>query len=234
MSVFNPDETPAVFFDELVGEGKKFKDQESLAKGKWESDRVIAERENELKELREELAARDKIEDLLSRVKPPESAPSTTPSAEAHQPAKPAVDQDELAEMIRKTLDAEKVNTRVAENVNTVSAKLVELFGDEAKASQVVKERARELGVSVEFLQSTAAQSPKAFFDLVGVKDQATSVGPTKSDVNPQAFGNRTSAAKPGTYAFYEEMRKTNPVQWQKMQPQIHKEALEKGEAFFD
>lgn len=232
MSVFDATNTPSVFLTELVGEGKKFSDPEALAKGKWEADRAIEERNQELAELRAELDARTKIEDLLTKVQP-KIEPEPKPDAEAHQPAKPAATQEDLAELVRKAMNDEKVNTRAAENVNQVSSKLVELFGDEAKANAVVKQRASELGVSVEFLQSTAVQSPKAFFDLLGVDQKQTSAGPTKSDVNQAAFGHNVSV-KPGTYKFYEEMRKTNPGQWQKLQPQIHEEALRMGESFFD
>lgn len=234
MSVFNADDTPAVFLTELVGEGKKFSDPEALAKGKWEADRAIEARNQELAELRAELDARTRIEDLLKNVQPKTEPVVVPPVVEANQPAKPAATQEDLAELVKKAMDDERVNTRAAENVNAVSAKLIEVYGDETKANAVVKQRAAELGVSVEFLQSTAVQSPKAFFDLLGVDQKITSHRPTQGDVNPQAFGQNNGAVKPGTYKFYEQMRKENPVQWQKLQPQIHKEALEKGDSFFD
>ena len=53
------------FVTQLVGEGKKFKDYEALAKGKLEADRHIGEITKTLDELRAELAKQDYAKALL-------------------------------------------------------------------------------------------------------------------------------------------------------------------------
>src|SRR5688500_13285080 len=53
---------------ELVGEGKKFKDHKSLAKGKAESDAFISHLQKELAEMREELNKRITFEDLMTKI----------------------------------------------------------------------------------------------------------------------------------------------------------------------
>lgn len=237
MSVFDAeDNTPANFLEALVGEGKKFSDPESLARGKWEADRTIEARNAELEQLRAKLDAIEIAERLKSTQNTPENKP-VTPRAEENQPAQPsALSQEDMAKLVRDQLKAERQEETVRANVERVARKLVEMYGDEDKANQIVKQKAVEMDVSVEFLQEVAAKSPKAFFSQLGISDSTTPpAGPTKSDVNPSAFSsNNQTAAKPGTYKFYEQIRKENPAQWAKIQPQIHADALRLGEAFFD
>lgn len=234
MSVFNADDTPANFLETLVGEGKKFSDTESLARGKWEADRTIQERNAKLDELQAKL---DELE-IEKRLNASRQTPPITPEprVEDNQPAKPsALSPEDMAKLIRAELQAERQEETVRANVDRVANKLVELYGDEDKANQVVKSKAAELGVSVEFLQEVAAKSPVAFFAQLGITDTPTaSASPTRGDVNPQAFQHNSGAAKPGTYKFYEQMRKDNPKQWASIQPQIHAEALRMGSAFFE
>ena len=232
MSVFNAEDAPSNFLETLVGEGKKFSDPESLARGKWEADRTIEARNAELEQLRAELDEL-KIAERLKSVQP--TAPTTPePRLEDNQPAKPSAPED-LAKLVREQLQAERANETVRANVERVANRLIELYGDEDKANQIVRTKATELGVSVEFLEEVAAKSPKAFFSQLGVDEKTTApAGPTKGDVNTSAFQNNSNTLKPGTYKFYEQMRKDNPTVWAKIQPQIHADALKMGAAFFE
>ena len=91
------------------------------------------------------------------------------------------------------------------------------------------------MGVSVKFLMDSAAQSPAAFFATMELETAPRPATGTRSDVNPAALSAQASGtAKPGTYAFYEEMRKTNPKLYNapKVQLEMHKAAFENPEFF--
>lgn len=234
MSVFEPAPTENPL-ETLVGEGKKYKTVEELAKAYLHADQTIAQRNREHEELRVELAARQSVEELLQKASTPN--PATQPEPEAHQPAKPALTADELAALVRNEISKTSQEAQTASNVNTVASKLIEIYGDEAKANAYVRQRAAELGVSVEFLQDAAAKSPKAFFTVIGLDEKAVNASPTRSDVNPQAFSqSNPGQVKAGTYKFYESLRKSNPSAYfsPKIQNQMHREALEKGSSFFE
>lgn len=236
MDVFNAEERPSNYLEALVGEDKKFKSVDELARGKYEADVYIENLKREQEELRTELAARLKVEELLAQ-RQQSSNPNSDPVVEAHQPATPvgkALSDDELAEKIRAITAAESASARAAANINSVSERLVAEFGTEDRANEVVKQKAAELGVSVEFLQDIAIKSPKAFFSQIGLTTaSATSAVPTKSDV--VSIPGAGNSAKPGTMSFYNEIKKTDPkLYWSpRIQNQLHKEALEKGDAFF-
>lgn len=236
MSVFNDDNNspPEKFLDTLVGEGKKFSDPEALARGKWEADNHIARLQEELAALRNDKTVEEKVAELLGRQNEPNPNPNgnaaPNPPANPQGPAK----EIDLAEEVRKIIAAEDQNKAVKNNVETVAAKLIELYGDEAKANQIVKTRAQELGVSVEFLQSVAAQSPKAFFATTGLNADATpNGGPTHGNVNPAALANSPSIVKPNTYKWYQQLRKDNPKAYAKMSMQMHNDAIKMGSDFY-
>jgi hypothetical protein len=234
MSVFEnqPSENP---LETLVGEGKKYATVDELAKAYLNADTFISRLTTEQEQLRVELAARQSVEELLNK----KNTPAPQPEPEAHQPAKPAaLSADELAELVRTEISKTSQEAQTASNVKAVSDKLVEIYGDVAKANEYVKLRAAELGISVELLQDVAAKSPKAFFTTIGLDEKtAAPARPTHGDVNPQAFSaNSPGQVKAGTYKFYEQLRKSNPSAYfsPKIQNQMHKEALEKGSSFFE
>lgn len=238
MSVFdsNNADTPASYLEELVGEGKKFQDHEALAKGKWEADKFAEQLKTELAELRAEAEVAKRVEEaLLSRQQTHQNSnQDALNGAEANQPAKPAT-QEEIQELVRKTLKAEEQGREVKNNVENVASKLIEIYGDETKANEVVKAKAKELNVPLTFLQGIAAQSPKAFFATTGLDaPAASSAGPTHGDVNSRAFG-AVNATKPNTYKWYQELRKANPAAYRNKdtQMQMHSDAQQMGDAFF-
>ena len=233
-AVFNEQSTPA-YVDQLVGEGKKYNTLEALAKSRIDADNYIEQLKREQAEMREELNKRVSVEDAIQKFQ--RNTPSQPTEVQTTPAVAPALDEKTLVERIRQVSQSMNEEQRYNANVEAAAARLVELYGDQEKANAMVKAKAAELGVSVKFLQDAAAQSPTGFFKLLDVDKQPTATpGPTHSDVNPRAFGAANPGVKPGTYAYYEEIRKSNPKQYftPAIQNQLMKDALERGEAFFN
>jgi len=233
-----------VTVDTLVGEGKKFKTIDDLAKGKAESDRVILAREQELSQLRGELAQRESIEQMLQRNQTPQSAPKTATPELEYQPThvSSGTSDEDLARRIKEVTKELNQADRVQNNLESVASKLTEVFGSEDGANRAVNAKAIELGVSVEFLQSVAAQSPKAFFAQIGLDSIPTtpqSTPRTGGNVNPEVLGHNHQGPKPGTYGFYQHILKTQGTAAYfdpKIQNQLMKDAFaaaEKGTDFY-
>lgn len=240
MAIFDQTNSADVSLETLVGEGKKYKTNDDLAKAYDHADRAIKEREQENQELRDELAKRRTAEELVeqfnaNRREPPSSERDGTPNSPA---PKVEVSDDDLVRRIREVQQQDNTQQTRERNLLEVAERLTTEFGDEDKANEVLKRKAVELGVSVKFLQDSAAQSPKAFYATLGLNVTATSPAqPAKGDVNTQAFErNSQSSAKPGTYQFYEALRKSDPVRWRSsaVQAQIHKDAQASPDTFFN
>lgn len=224
-NVFTEQTPQATALDSLVGEGKKYASVEDLAKSVGYSQKHIEQLEAETATYRSTL--QDNIELQRQRIE------QNRPSAQTEQ----RTDEVDLETRIRDTIAQTERDNKLAKNVNDVSEKLVSLYGSPQKANEVVKQKADELGVSIQFLMDSAAQSPKAFYAQIGLNDSTRPAPALHGNVNPQALSNLNPSgnAQPGTYAYYESLRKSNPKLYNspKTQLQMHKDAMERGEAFF-
>lgn len=214
----------------LVGETGKYKTPEELAKGYQNLNEFTENLKRETAELREELGKRLSVAEQVQALatqrteQPPaqSQAPATTET-----PAKPFTDED-LGSRIREILKTDNAQQTAQRNADEVTNRLIASLGDQTKANDFVNTKARELGVSVKFLLEAAQASPTGFFKLVDIDAPAVSNAvASRSDVNPEALTNKPGQVKIGTYAFYENMRKTDPkTYWQpRTQNQMHKEA---------
>jgi hypothetical protein len=231
-TIFDAPEPTA--FEEIVGEGKKFKSPEALAEAKLEADRTIAARNEELERHREEIRRQAAEIELLKR--PREPLAQEPPKAAD----RPVVDEPniDLASRIREELRQAQEEDVQAQNIRSVANRLTEVYGSPDKAREVVVAKAEELGLSVEFLQSVASKSPKAFFAQLGLTDAPSqNQNSSRSDVNTAALANTSSSApKQGSYASYETMRKENPKRYfsAEIQNQMFVDAKRLGDAFFN
>lgn len=233
-AVFNSsNDAPAASpLETLVGEGKKYATVEDLAKAYVHADAFIKSTTRELQEVKEELNVRLDTEQVLARARQNQSnvEPQPSPQTPVKEATTPLSDED-LAARIREVTQAERLRETAAQNVTTVATKLIEQFGDEAKANEFVRNKAAELGVGVEFLQDVAARSPKAFFSSIGLENappKTPPTSPTRGDVNTEAFRNNGTQVKQGTYAYYENLRKSDPKTYfsRDVQLQMHKDAM--------
>lgn len=214
--------------DNLVGPGKKFASVDELAKSYEHGQNHIATLEAEHAEWRAGIQAN--IENQRQQSQTP------SPSPVGNEPAQ-RENEVNLDDRIREAIAQTERDRKLSTNIDEVSKRLVEVYGDAQKANEAVRNRATELGVSIEFLMDAAAQSPKAFYAQIGLNDTPRQVPAPRSSVNPEALNtlNPNRQIKPGTYSYYEEMRKTNPRLYNspKIQLQMHNEALTAGESFY-
>lgn len=217
----------------LVGEGKKFSDAEALARAKIEADRTVADRNRELEEHRAEMARlREEVLALKNQPREPVTAPE--PPKEADRPVEDG--QLDLASRIREEMRQAQKEDVQNQNVLQVRSKLIEVYGTQEKAQQVLSNKAAELGLPVEFLNSVAAQSPQAFYQTIGLTEQ-TSQAPVavRGDVNAAVVATQSSAPKTGTYKAYQEMMKSDPKRYwtADVQNRMFEDRKRLGEQFY-
>jgi len=178
-------------------------------------------------EMRDELQTRLSVADQLQRFQP--NAAPVEPKVDTPPAGDRNLSDEDLIARIRQVAQTEREQERVTANLNTVAARLVELYGSDDKAKEVVAQKASELGVSVQFLQSVAQTSPKAFFNQLGVDQQSQVHTPPapRGTVNPQA--TTSGGVQPGSYEYYEEIRRSDPKRYfsAKTQNQLMKDAME-------
>lgn len=233
MDVFNEEPTGNPL-ETLVGEGKKYASVDELAKAYMNADRFINQLKTESTQLREELTTRLTVEEQLKALR--EREPVAPIENKQPLESRPAINEDDLVDRIREVTAKEREREQREQNLGQVISKLEEVFGGTEKANQVIRLKAQELGVTVDFLKDAAMKSPTGFFRLVGVEAETRGV-PTspKSDVNTAALQNKPQSSKPGTWGYYEALRRENPRLYlsPKIQNQIMQDRAEKGESFY-
>lgn len=236
--VFNTEIAPSeTDLSKWVGDGKKYANPDDLAKAYTHADTFIGNLKNENEELRKELEKRLAAEELLAKARNTPVPPANPPPANQPNDVKPLSEND-LVEKIRAVQREDQERKAATSNIETVAQRLADHYGDPDKANAAIKAKATELGVSVDFLKSVAAQSPKAFFNQFGLDQEAKPQPGARQEVNAAALAAQvkvSGASKPGTYEFYKTLRKENPSLYfsPTIQNQMHKDALEKGDAFY-
>lgn len=238
--IFEGGQTPADVnaLEQLVGEGKKFKTVDDLAKAYTNANSHIDELRTDLQSTREFISEELKKLAEQRNQEPPKTPVIETGSIPNPAPVAPASDPvEDLDTRIAKALESRDTLTRLQNNANLVQEVLVEQLGSIEKAAEAVISKASELGLNPQDMKELAAKSPKAFLATMGINAEAKPKSNTtpapRSDVNPNAFN---TGPKPNTYAYYESIRKSDPkLYWNaKTQSAMHKAAQEMGEDFFN
>lgn len=227
------------YLTELVGEGKKFKTPEDMAKGKYLADQQIEIMKRRMDEMREdflkaqeELKTRASIEEMLDRAAT-RNQDNRDNTEMREMDKKPLLDPNELESLFDKKLSMyEKQKTAEANRVE-VESKLKERYGNNYKS--VLAKQAEELNISGDELTYMAERNPKLFFKTFELDRQnnesfdAPIRGTTRNTFTPNTGEKRT-------WSYYKKMRKDNPTEYYsgKVQNQIIKDMQELGDAFQD
>jgi uncharacterized coiled-coil protein SlyX len=147
----------------LVGEGMKYATPEAALESLPHAQHHIERLEEEMASMREDLSKRTAVEDVLKEI-------NKTPT---EIQAEPQLTQDQLDALIDTRLATKEANDLSKSNVTEVVNKFITLYGDKDKAQAIYKQKATDLGMSVEAVNNLAATSPKAVFELFGIKPNA-------------------------------------------------------------
>lgn len=225
-----------VSVEDLVGEGKKYADENELAKAYANADGYIqklkaekARIEAEAKVLRDLAENKeDRSKDSDSRNKPPVNAGDPKDDKEDSQ------NKTDLSQKIAEELEKLDKTKAFTNNVNEVSERLSNFYGGSKEAQKAINAKAKEMKVDVDWLMDIAGRSPTAFYNTVGIDQRSLSTpnANTGGNVNTSALDKNTGRRN---FKYYEEMRKTSPKQYYSpaVQKELYKDARELGEKFY-
>lgn len=141
----------------------------------------LSQREVELQQLREELAKRKAVEEVIASLKPQQPEPVVEPTSQPSQ----GLNQEDILALVQQQLTASKQQETQQSNVSKVRSALVSKYGE--KAQEVASARAAELGMSMETLSSLSASSPDAVLALLNATSSPVTTGaPVRSTVHLQ------------------------------------------------
>jgi len=227
---------------ELVGEGRKFKSIEDLAKSKVEADRFIDKLKSENDALRKLVKDSERtttmtnaIERLLASVTKSEDESSNQPAAPSQLPVtNPEAPAKAIsAEDVVKIVHAVEEQRRMAANEQQALGNLNKKYGD--KADEILTSRAAELGMDKKMLVDMARRNPKAFSRLIGEDSQTNVIGANVSPRNSAAVsGANPVNSTVRNAAYYENLKKTMGTKKfvldRSLQVQMHNDMTALGE----
>lgn len=210
----------------LVGEGKKFKTVEDLAKGKAEADAFIEKLKGEVDELRKELQAGLSLKQAIQEVDKRGNQP------ESNVAPKGSVDPSELPKLVNEMLEQRELEKVREANIKEADRQIVALFnGDRQKSKEFLEKKAAELGVGVNWLADMAATSPKAVMNFLGLETTAPNTAALNNrsvNTDAQTFAPNAGPVK-GSKAYYDKIRKENPSLY--FSPKVQQEIFEAAKA---
>ena len=229
--VFDTNNEPTVDLglNDLVGEGKKYSDPDQLAKAYYNVESFAEQLKRENAELR---AFKD-AEEAKSKNQPPNgngAEPVHNEDNRNEPPKTPTKGEDDFRSQIREEVKALNEQERGQANLDSAAKRLVELTGSEAKASETIRQKASELGVTVDWLKEMAMRSPQAFYNTMGITGgQSTSTPAPSSDVRLNNSDNTRN------FEYYDKIRKENPKLYfdKATQAEMMKEARLQGADFY-
>jgi hypothetical protein len=221
--------------ESYVGDGKKYKSPEELAKGYQNADQYINQMQTENEQLRGELDKRLNAEDMVDRIK--REHEELQASMKAQENTTPQLDEKALSDLISQTLDQKNTQKVAQDNIQAVDSKMKELFGTD-KASEIVQTKSKELNLSVEYLAEVAAKSPDGFYSLLGIgRDKTITPSITASTTNTEAVAkvNSIGAVEADTWNSFESLRRSDPKKYYTptVQNKLFKARQDKGQAFY-
>ena len=245
------DPTPQLQLSEqLVGEGKPFKDIEALAKGKTDADSFIEQLKNENAQMREAVATSEQ-ESLkaatMSQVL--EAVRTLSGSGDGNDPApagdlsldgnQSALSEQDILNLVQRTLDKDTASTLRETNYSSVHDAFLGTYKDSDKARLEYKATASALGIKEEQLDEFARMNPELVIRAAGLKPASTSE-PTPSYL---ANSNNSEATKnagvdaPMNHRQWEELRGRKGNKWyfdSKVQQAYWKDVQALGDSFLD
>jgi hypothetical protein len=228
------------YLTELVGEGKKFKSPQELARGKYEADQYVRTLERQKDELRsdylklkDEQAARAKLEDLIDQWSNKQQSSSDNTQANEQQTTKPVIDSKEIESLVSSKIQEHELTKKQQENFAQVRTKLKERFGNNYQ--EVLKQQIDNLGLNEDFINDLARRYPTVLYKTLGLdQEQRESFqSPPRSNQRSDNFAPSTTKR---TWSYYQKIKKENPKLYYdpKTTVQMHNDAIALGKEFED
>lgn len=190
----------------LVGEGKKYKTVDELAKAYINADTFIEELKTENRQAREQLAKSKTLDEALQRLQ----ADTTSKQEDKPVVTAPAVTEDSIRKLVEQTVTGLETARTKQENLLKADKAMKDMFGE--KATEVFKAKATTPELQ-KVMTELAAASPEQFVALfkdgsttTSKVDAGTSVNTTSSKIEPSSREKTV-----GTKEYFNFVRKNNP-----------------------
>lgn len=188
----------------LVGEGKKYKSVDDLAKAYLSADDFIEKLKAENAELRTKSTSSKTIEDVLEQLNRQQSQPVDQQGS---------LSISDLSKIVEQTVTGLETKKQRESNLLTADKRMKEVFGEQANQKFAEVAKTPELK---KIYTELAAVDPEKFVSLFVSPDVPKNVVDTGGSVNTTVrysdTNNSSRAAQVGTKEYFDNIRRTKPA----------------------
>jgi len=204
-----PSEKPQ-FLNNLVGEGKKYRDADDLAKAYHHANLHIDELKSDLEEFK---GGKELLNEVLDEIRNSNPEESTEVSAPPKAPAEAQIQTEDVAKLVSDEFSRKEQETQSKNNVQLSFEKLTEVYGSQSNAKAAV---AKTIGNDEHIkntIDSLSLTSPNTMVKFI------TGVTPVESLAEGNTPGVDAAASSPIgvgglTWAQCREIRKADPKRY--------------------
>jgi hypothetical protein len=226
--------TAPTYKDNLVGEGKKFSQDEELAKAYHHANLHIEELKADLAEYK---GGKELLNEVLNEIRSSSIEESTTPLAPPQASVETQIPQDNVAKLVGEEFTKRETMAQIEANVATSVSKLREVYGTDSQVKAAVAKAINgDQGVQ-DIIDSLSRKNPdtmvKFITGLVPAGNEASSNTPgVGSGSPPPAYSGEL------TWSQCKEMKKDKPLVYNSREFRLRIEmaankAAEAGTDFF-
>jgi hypothetical protein len=222
------------YLADLVGDGKKFKDAQTLARSVLHKEMHIKEIEKENAELRQTVKqglSRDEFLEAIQSLKP---SPSNPANPTAGQPERTEVSIEQVKSLVEERVSQSRAEQQQQENLRYAVSEAQKRLGPSYQ--KLLKDRAKALGENEADLTHLARTRPKLFLELMAPQTVTDPQVPSlpKGEVDTGKLPQSNTGVR--DMAFYNALKKSNPEAYKspQVQKQMHEDALRLREKFFN
>lgn len=227
------------WLDKIVeAKGEKFRDPQELAKGYAHAQDYIKNLEAQNAELKQDVGKKDYMQEVLDRIDAQKAKPAAGESAVDQNSGtddtgnQPGVSVEQIKGLIAETLTEQEAKNTATANLAEADRLLEASFGTDAPAK--LRERANDLGMTVERMKQLAEESPTALMSLMGDAPRKETNQIASSQVN--TAGGFSEAGGKKNWEYYQKLRRENPKLYysSKMQQEVFAARQAQGEGFYN
>lgn len=244
MATDNVEDQPQVdpnknYLLDLVGDGKKFKSPEELAKGKFEADsyvkileRRLDQMRSDYSKLRDDYSARAKLEDLVDQLNKQRQLANEPEEPVTRQPN--TIDSSQIESLVSRKIQEHDYSRKQQDNYDQVKSKLQERYGDSYQ--DAIRKQIADLDITEDELNQMARSRPKMLLKTLGLDRppvQETFSAPPRTD---QRQGSFVQPEQKRTWSYYQDLYRKDPKLYhdRKTAIQMQQDAIALGDAFKD
>lgn len=225
---------------EIMGEGKKYRDPGAVLRAIHEKDAFIEKLKSENAEMRSNLTSMEKEVERQRTVEEVVRELSSS-SSEDHAGNQPSIGLEDIEKLVESRVpeivearDAAK--QRLANRERAKADLLAKFAGDGQKAKEFFQGEAKRLSLSTEQLTRISEDSPDAFARMLNLNQTAPTPAPSAHLETTVNSDRDLSPPTSRNFAYYEGLRKEMGSRFYdvKIQRQMHKDAMEQGDKFYN